>query len=82
MTTTTITLDRRVKKRLDRLKRHPREAYNDVIVRILGSPLSRSIDIDGLYETIEILSDPDVMRSLARSMDDLNTGRLHDIDDV
>ena len=81
MDTTTITIDLRVKRLLDNLKRVRRESYNDVLTRVL--PKSEAhIDSESLHETIEILSDPETMASLARSMEDVRNGRLFDIDEV
>ncbi|MBI2449467.1 hypothetical protein HYV49_04175 [Candidatus Pacearchaeota archaeon] len=81
MNTTSITLDRNVKKGLDRLKAHKRESYNEVIARILAGKVSR-IDSESLLETIEILSDPEAMRSLATSIEQLKGGKLYSIDEV
>ena len=82
MNVTSITLDKNLKKRLDILKKHKRESYNDVIARLLSSGYGRQIDNEGLIETIEILSDPETMRSLAKSMEQLKRGKLSSIDEV
>lgn len=81
MDTTTITIDLNVKKILDRLKRARRESYNDVLSRVLSNS-KNNVDVDSLQETVEILSDPDTMARLAKSMDDVRRGRLYDIDEV
>ncbi len=65
---TTIRLDINIKKKLDSLKIHSRESYNDVISRILGN--TRKIDEESLRETIEILSDPETMRDIAEALED------------
>ena len=80
MDVSTITLNKNVKKQLDGLKSHPRESYNEVIIRLLSG--GKSINLDSLKETIEIMSDPETMRSLAKSMDDLRKGKLYSIDEV
>lgn len=80
MNVSTITLDINLKKRLDRLKAHPRESYNDIILRLLSG--KRGYDFNSLQETIEILSDPDIMKSLAQSLHDLRKGRLYNIEEV
>ena len=85
MTTTTITLDVAVKRRLARLKFHPRESYTDVVRRLLKKPSLKQSDVDeieAMLATAEILSDPETMRSLAKSMEDFKAGRLHSIDEV
>ena len=79
-TTTTITVDRTVKQHLDSLKKYPRESYNDVITRLFDS--HEEEDIESLRETNEILSNPETMRGLAKSMEDLKKGRVYDFEDV
>ena len=81
MDTTTITINLDVKRILDRLKRARRESYNDVLIRILPTATNNN-DVESLQETVEILSDPDTMARLAKSMDDFRHGRLVDFDDV
>lgn len=39
-------------------------------------------DINALNETCEILSNPEIMVSLAKSIDDLKKHKLFDIDEV
>ena len=81
MNTTTITIDLKVKKILDSLKRARRESYNDVLTRVLPASVTTT-DIESLQETVEILSNPETMRRLAKSMDDFRHGRLVDIEEV
>ncbi len=80
MDTTTITIDLRVKKMLDSLKRARRESYNDVLSRVL--PSASTDDVESLQETAAILSDSDTMARLAKSMGDFKHGRLIDFKDV
>ena len=81
MNTTTITVDLRVKKMLDSLKRARRESYNDVLNRVLPNASSND-DVESLRETAAILSDSDTMARLARSMNDFKKGKLIDFEDV
>ena len=81
MDITTITLDKSMKKKLDRIKMHPRESYNDVLARLISSSLG-SVSRESLMETVEILSDPDAMMSLAKSLDDMRKGRTYSMDEV
>ncbi len=37
---------------------------------------------EGLLETIEILSDPDLMDQLGRGMEDIKAGRVHTLSDA
>ena len=83
MNTTTITLNKAVKRRLDKLKKHARESYNEVVVRLLGrAPREDSADDESVRESIAILSEPETMASLARSLKDLKRGRVYAIDEV
>lgn len=83
MDITTITLSKDVKAKLERLKRYNREPFNDVLARLLSDKNNnKEIDKDNLMETIDILSSPEIMRSLAKSLDDLKKGRTYSIDEV
>ena len=79
MNTTTITIDLKVKKILESLKRAHRESYNDVLNRVLPTFSEES---ESMKETIEILSNPETMASLARSLNSLKHAKLYDIDEV
>ena len=72
---TTIQIDEKVKEKLDKLKVHYRESYNDLIVRILGSCGPRNVNRDSLIETIEILSDPETMRDIAKALEEYERGK-------
>ena len=72
---TNIRLDSNVKKKLDSLKIHSRESYNEVVTRILGN-MKKNIDEESLRETIEVLSDPETMRDIAEALEDYERGRF------
>ncbi len=83
MDITTITLDKEVKRKLEKLKRYDREPLNEVLSRLLSHSSSKaSANHKGLTETINVLSDPGIMRSLAKSLDDLKKGKTYSIDEV
>jgi len=69
---TTIQLDKKTKEKLDLLKVHSRESYNELISRIIKnasqSNSSPNFDRESLIETIEVLSDPDMMRGIAEAL--------------
>jgi predicted CopG family antitoxin len=79
MNITTITIEKALKKRLDYMKVHPRESYNDVLLRAL-SQKEKQDDPEAVQETIEILSDPEIMHSLARSVEQLKKGKVYGFD--
>lgn len=58
------------KKRLEGLKRHPRETYEDVIVRLIDS----SEDPEPLSE--------EAIRGIEESLEDIKAGRLVTLDEA
>jgi len=79
---TTIQIDEKLKARLDTLKVHHRETYNELILRLIGISSPKNADKERLVETIEILSDPETMRDIAAGLDDYNKGRFKSIKQV
>ena len=71
---TTIRLDENIKRKLDLIKIHSRESYNDVIARIISN--NKKIDEESLKETIDVLSDPETMRDIAESLENYENGRF------
>jgi len=65
---TTIQLDKKTKEKLDSLKVHNRESYNELISRIIKNCAPSNFDRESLIETIEVLSDPDMMRGIAEAL--------------
>ena len=68
---TTIQLDHNLKKKLDILKIHKRETYNELLERILENFSPQKFDKESLIETIEVLSDPETMKNLAEALSDI-----------
>ena len=66
---TTRQLDENVKQKLDNLKIHRRETYNDLLFRLVSS-LDK--EKESLVETLEVLSDPKIMRDIAEALEDIN----------
>lgn len=73
---TTIQIDEKLKARLDDLKIHHRETYNELILRLINGCSPTNADRESLIETIEILSDPETMRDIAQALDDFQKGRF------
>ena len=71
---TTIRLSNSIKEKLDAIKIHSRESYNDVIARIIGN--NKRVDEESLRETIEVLSDPETMRDIAEALEDYERGKF------
>lgn len=79
---TTIQLDEKLKEKLDKLKVHHRETYNELILRLINSCSPQKFDRESLTETIEILSDPEAMRGIAKGIEDYNKGRFKTLSQV
>ena len=70
MPPTTIQLQPEVKEHLNLLKRHPRESYNDVIKRLVGSRIDE-----------EPLSD-EAIEGIEEALGDIRKGRLHTEEEI
>ena len=79
---TTVQIDNELKERLNRLKIHPRESYNDLISRLVDSYSPEVASRESLIETLEILSDPEMMRRIARGLEDIKAGRVKTLDQI
>ena len=79
---TTVQIDNELKERLNRLKIHPRESYNDLISRLVDSYSPEVVSRESLIETLETLSDPEMMREIAKGLEDVNAGRVKTLDQI
>ena len=70
MTSITVRIDSDLRDRLNALKTHPRESYNEVIGRLVDMAVDE-----------EPLSD-EAIRDLERSLEDLRAGRVYPLDEV
>jgi len=66
----TIQLDKKTKEKLDNLKIHNRETYNELLLRLLenNSPISASRE--SLIETLEVLSDSELMKGISEALNE------------
>tara|TARA_Y100000310_G_scaffold323719_1_gene384518 strand:+ start:378 stop:647 length:270 start_codon:yes stop_codon:yes gene_type:complete len=71
---TTIQLDKELKERLDRLKIHHRETYNELISRLINNSNPQNFDKESLIATIEVLSDPEAMRGIKEALEEEQRG--------
>lgn len=71
---TTIQVDEVLKKKLDSLKIHYRETYNEVLLRLIDISSPRNFDKESLVETIEVLGDPSTMREIAEALERFEKG--------
>lgn len=72
---TTIQIDNKLKEKLDALKVHHRETYNELISRLISSCSPKKMSKESLIETIEVLSDPETMRNIAEALEDYKQGK-------
>ncbi|PIN93995.1 hypothetical protein COU54_00785 [Candidatus Pacearchaeota archaeon CG10_big_fil_rev_8_21_14_0_10_31_24] len=71
---TTIQLDEKTKEMLDKLKVHYRESYNELLRRMILSYSNNSSN-DNLIETLEVISDPNTMREIAKGIESYESGK-------
>lgn len=73
---TTIQIDNKIKEKLDNLKIHHRESYNELIARLITGCSPQKMDKESLIETIEVLSDPETMRDIAEALEEYKRGEF------
>lgn len=80
---TTIQLDENIKEKLDKLKIHHRETYNELIARLIVKSSANPVpEKESLMETIETLSDPETMRDIAKSLEEYEKGEFFDFEKI
>jgi FPC/CPF motif-containing protein YcgG len=75
---TTIQIEEKIKQKLDSLKIHHRETYNELIVRLIANCSSKNKQAtrESLVATIEVLSDPETMRDIAKALEEYKRGEF------
>ncbi|MEI6058438.1 MAG: hypothetical protein WCP89_01580 [archaeon] len=79
---TSIQIDTKLKEKMDKLKIHHRETYNDLIARLLVNCSPNNEERQSLIDTIEILSDPETMREIAEALENYKKGEFIGLDDL
>ncbi|MBX8638230.1 MAG: hypothetical protein KIS30_08935 [Thermoplasmata archaeon] len=79
---TTIQIDEKVKAKLDTLKIHRRESYNELISRLIDTASPKIVSRDTLIETLEVLSDPEFIKGIERGVRDIKEGRIKPLSQV
>ncbi len=79
---TTVQINEEIKERLNSLKIHPRESYNDLISRLIDSYSPEVASRESLIETLEILSDPGLMKGIVKGLDDMKAGRTKTLNQI
>jgi len=76
----TIQLDKKTKEKLDELKIHNRETYNELLLRLLENNSPTSASRESLIETLEVLSDPEVMKGISKALNEEEGVFLEDLE--
>jgi len=77
---TTIQVDEKIKSKLDSIKIHHRETYNELLSRMINNCAPDKFERESLIETIEVLSDPVLMAGLNEALQEKNKGtKLEDL---
>lgn len=79
---TTIQIDEKIKEKLDKLKIHHRESYNELISRLINITNPRNYSRESLIATIEVLSDPETMRDIAEALEQYEKGEGVDFEQI
>lgn len=71
---TTIQIDEKLKAKLDSLKVHHRETYNELILRLVNNCSPNNADRESLIETLEVLSDSETMKCIKEALEEEKKG--------
>lgn len=72
---TTIQINEDLKSKLDKLKVHHRETYNELLSRLVEGPNLVDDDRESLIATIEVLSDPELMMGIKEALEEEQRGK-------
>ena len=78
---TTIQIDKGLKARLEELKIHPRETFNELISRMVDSGGIESATRESLIATIEVMSYPYLMKDLGEALKEEGGTPLEDLEE-
>jgi predicted CopG family antitoxin len=71
---TTIQIDEGIKEKLDTLKIHHRESYNELISRLISVANPQNCSRESLVETIDVLSDSTSIMNIAEALERFERG--------
>lgn len=77
---TTIQIDNSLKEKLEMMKIHHRESFNDLLVRLISSLAESKKNEESVKETLEIITDPETMRAIANGLEDFDKGNFKNLD--
>ncbi|MGK0209240.1 MAG: hypothetical protein ACI83O_000511 [Patescibacteria group bacterium] len=73
----TIQVDKDIKAKLDMLKEHDSETYNELLSRVVAVLNPRGQE--SLLETIEILSDSETMQNIEQGLQEIREGKVSEL---
>ena len=82
METTTIQLNKDIKERLESMKLHQRETFNELILRLIDNDSLESATRESLIATIEVMSDPELMKGISQGLQEYERGEGTDFEDI
>ncbi len=82
METTTIQIDKPLKEKLESIKLHQRETFNELISRLIDNESLENSSRESLIATIEVMSDPELMREIAQGLGEYERGQGISLDDL
>lgn len=82
METTTIQINKLLKERLEAIKLHQRETFNELISRLLDNESLENASRESLIATIEVMSDPKLMHEIAQGLSEYDKGQGVSLDDI
>jgi len=82
METTTIQLNKNIKEKLESMKMSQRETFNELISRIIDNGSLESASRESLIATIEVMSDPELIREIAQGLQEYERGEGTNFEDL
>lgn len=80
METTTIQIDKALKERLESIKLHQRETFNELILRLIDNDSLENTSRESLIATMKVMSDPELMKELKEALDEIGGTSLDDFE--
>lgn len=71
-----------LKRKLESMKIHQRETFNELISRIIEDESLENASRESLIATVEVMSDPELVRSIARGLQEYGEGKGVDFEDL
>ncbi len=79
---TAVQIDNELKERVNRFKIHSRDSYNGLISRLMDSHSPDVASRESMIETLDLFSDAEIMRGIARGLKDNKAGRKKPLEQI